>query len=96
MIPLGSKGFSSLSFWAGEINLVCFFFHVAIDWEFSWISFLLKPVAFETSASNNFFIELSGMDLNSSVALEAKEAFFSKDPVPVSYTHLTLPTNREV
>ncbi|GIS74682.1 MAG: hypothetical protein CM1200mP12_04010 [Gammaproteobacteria bacterium] len=30
------------------------------------------------------------MDLNSSVALEAKEAFFSKDPVPIAKVNLSI------
>ena len=84
IIPPGSKDFSSSFSWEVVMNLVSLLFLAAVDREFSSISCLLKPVIVETSASNNFFIELSGIDFSNSIALDAKVAFFSKEPVPTA------------
>ena len=90
IIPPGSKDFSSSFSWELVMNLVSLLFLAAVDREFSSISCLLKPVIVETSASNNFFIELSGIDFSNSIALDAKVAFFSKEPVPTARVNLSI------
>ena len=54
------------------------------------ISLISKPVALETSPSNNFLIELSCIPESNSIALEAREAFCSSEVTSEAIVNLSI------